>query len=991
MHHNIVTTQNKSLQIANYAIDECKADVISLNETRLAPSIKLRVADYIAERKDRNRKGGGVCLLIRPRLKYTRIDLSEFATVEAVAIELESPNGLDPLVIASYYNPPDKEISRAFLDFIAARSSRVVLVGDFNAHNYCWGHRHRDRNGDIILDFASDYEKPFLIVNAWDDTLAPTYVPVHHPERASVLDLVLTSELLEVEDFWVEQDENLHSDHMPIHVSVRFSARRAPVEKRAVELLNRKRFNEEFTRQLQKTETRLIDTTARIDEVAACLVTAAAEARRVATLTKQISRHTPLELPQAILNLIRRKRWARRKFRKSHVIDYKVLHNRLAAEIKRAIKAFKQKAWQDMCSELGQLRASESTFWRRLAHLSGEERGRRSIPKLKCTNGERINEPATVSNAFAANLATVFQPFEGPEYDETHREDIEDEVAASDLFTYPDSTLIVEPQLTTVEEVAELLKGIKGRGAPGEDGITNKVLKNLPVSCLMPIVDLINASIRLNYVPVQWKKAMVVMIPKPGKDHSDVNSHRPISLLSTISKLCERVILARLDAWQRDKITKYQCGFMRNRETKDQILRVMQIIQANLNTGKGNMVGMVFLDLEKAFDKVWHAGLLHKLNRLQIPAYLGRWIKSYLSDRSFIVKVGDAKSSAYPITAGVPQGSVLGPHLFNIFINDLVDFVFENTTKGDAGVGYEARGLALYADDTAVWKAGTKKALIEGDLQRALDLIAEWIFKWRLKVNTKKTVYNVFQSKDERTKLNLFYGATRDKLELDPCFRFLGVHLDTHLTMQPQVRYIKQRAQSKLNLMRRVSGQGWGVSPKLLIHTYQALIRSVIDYCPFTSLIASKTDVKTLEVIQNKAYRIATRWPRLQSNASMYRQYKAEPIAKRHKRLAVNYLTKRTATNPIVKELVDYYKVGPEHADGAAVPKSRAKAKRVRKTVLGRIFDAAAELAAAPRSLGPTPPAASALSSSATAASTAPNRPAASVAVAIAAAALVTQ
>jgi len=123
----------------------------------------------------------------------------------------------------------------------------------------------------------------------------------------------------------------------------------------------------------------------------------------------------------------------------------------------------------------------------------------------------------------------------------------------------------------------------------------------------------------------------------------------------------------------------------------------------------------------------------------------------------------------------------------------------------------------------------------------------------------------------------------------------------------------------------------------------------------------------------------------------MYRQYKAEPIAKRHKRLAVNYLAKRTATNPIVKELVDYYKVGPEHADGAAVPKSRAKAKRVRKTVLGRIFDAAAELAAeAPKSLGPSLPAASTLPSSATAASTAPNRPAASVAVSTAAAALVT-
>ena len=131
---------------------------------------------------------------------------------------------------------------------------------------------------------------------------------------------------------------------------------------------------------------------------------------------------------------------------------------------------------------------------------------------------------------------------------------------------------------------------------------------------------------------------VVTLIPKPTLGKRTINDYRPISLLFTISKICERVISDRFDEWinKESLISSNQNGFVRGRQTRDQILRIIQGTQGAFNIK--HQVGAIFVDKEKAFDRVWHSGMLCKLHVAKIPEYLGNWIKSYLQDRSFLVK-----------------------------------------------------------------------------------------------------------------------------------------------------------------------------------------------------------------------------------------------------------------------------------------------------------------------------------------------------------------
>ena len=181
-------------------------------------------------------------------------------------------------------------------------------------------------------------------------------------------------------------------------------------------------------------------------------------------------------------------------------------------------------------------------------------------------------------------------------------------------------------------------------------------------------------------------------------------------------------------------------------------------------------MGCTFIDIEKAFDKVWHLGLLYNINSLKVPCYLGKWLANYLTNRTFMVRIANCLSNAQNIKTGVPQGSVLGPTLFNICFNDIVNVLKDVD-------------IALYADDLSFWVASTSVNYINLKLQQNLGKIYEWMCKWRLKVSSNKTVSTLFNKENRfyQEKLNLKYSNVEISNEKNP--KFLGVTLDPGLRL----------------------------------------------------------------------------------------------------------------------------------------------------------------------------------------------------------------
>ena len=220
-------------------------------------------------------------------------------------------------------------------------------------------------------------------------------------------------------------------------------------------------------------------------------------------------------------------------------------------------------------------------------------------------------------------------------------------------------------------------------------GLSNKMLKAMSNITKDRILQLFNQCL-LNYsLPLNWKKSAITMILKPNNEANNIAAYRPISMTSCIARLFERVILQRLKKHldQNNILIKQQSGFRRGRQTRDNLIFLTQKVQEAFN--KGEKVLSIYFDVAAAFDKVWHQGLLFKLIKLKTPYYLVRILQEFLSDRSFMVKVGNNVSSERPIECGVPQGAVLSPTLFSVFIND----VPINDSKNEQTL--------LFADDIA--------------------------------------------------------------------------------------------------------------------------------------------------------------------------------------------------------------------------------------------------------------------------------------------------
>ena len=399
---------------------------------------------------------------------------------------------------------------------------------------------------------------------------------------------------------------------------------------------------------------------------------------------------------------------------------------------------------------------------------------------------------------------------------------------------------------------------------PGDpDEISPKLIKALGYHLVKPLTLLFNKSLQLGQVLCQWKMANVSAIFKgKGKDNDPTN-YRPISITSCLGKIMEKIIFKYLYNYlqEHEILTKYQSGFRPNDSTTNQLLEIYHIILENLDKGKD--IKFIFCDVSKAFDKVWHRGLLHKLNKYGISGNLHKWFESYVCQRQQRVINEGFKSTWMTTTAGVPRGSVLGPYLFLLYINDIVEKIKTN--------------IRLLANDTSLFTVIENQEsihLLNGDLCE----IAKWSEDWLIILNQTKTNSMTFTRKRETHWEDAKFNNV--VIKDNRTHTHLGITFSSDATWGDHIQNIYEKAATRLNIMRMLK---YDLDRKSLLKFYTSFIRPTLEYGNIIWDNCTKQQANLLESIQLDAARIITGLRKGTSHVILYKELGFCPLSERRK------------------------------------------------------------------------------------------------------------
>ena len=500
---------------------------------------------------------------------------------------------------------------------------------------------------------------------------------------------------------------------------------------------------------------------------------------------KVYSRSDPKSpISQAILDLIKEKRKLRRLYNNTQDANIKSTINKLQKEIKTKINLESTISWEKFCNSIS-LESDPKKSRRKITNFL-KPKGLRSYPTLKLGNKTAKTNPEK-AQLFAKSVERNFG-IESPLFRKSHFDRINkfveahsfhftplDSIHDSTTDTDDDSDLVadVDPD-TLVRIVRTELKNVK---APGIDNVYNIILKKaIGTGFYKLFARAFTISLKLGFIPYVWKVAVLCMLIKPDKLPSQTTSYRLISLLSAIMKLFERVIEKRLRKHLEDNgfFSKYQSGFSKSKSTNDHLFCLSQTIMQSFS--RGEHVIAAFLDVEKAFDNVWHNGLRYKIYQLGLPTKLCRRLFDFLVGRVIQVKIeGFLFLKVYP-KAGVPQGSNLSPLLFLIYVNDMPNPTHHQTNKSQ------------FADDAGQWAESKNIDLAAEYLQRDLDKLARWCAKWRIKLNPEKTKVIIFSKSRSAIRAEPALSLYGDLLSCYPHIKFLGITFDNRMTSQNTLR-----------------------------------------------------------------------------------------------------------------------------------------------------------------------------------------------------------
>ena len=330
------------------------------------------------------------------------------------------------------------------------------------------------------------------------------------------------------------------------------------------------------------------------------------------------------------------KRKAKKQAIGSRSLADKTRYNLLTSTCKKEIVAYNNDKWDNFVNSLNKNSLNSKPFWNKINKIkNNKDPSNREIPTI-IDNGIEFKSDEGKANFFSLRYSKIFCDSNDVRFNSIFRDNIEEYVDNFILTPDPEYRFFFG-----LGDLEKAIKSVNNKSSSGPDKITNKMLKNVSPEFKLLILELFNETIRQNSLPSIWKESVITMIPKKMKGSPNPKDYRPISVTSCLAKLCERLVLNKLNSFM-DKyklIVKQQSGFRKHRQTRDNIFILIQKITESFNRKKKVFGG--FFDIEAAFDRVWHNGLIFKMIKLKIPAQIILWIKNFLNERFFSVRINN--------------------------------------------------------------------------------------------------------------------------------------------------------------------------------------------------------------------------------------------------------------------------------------------------------------------------------------------------------------
>lgn len=447
-------------------------------------------------------------------------------------------------------------------------------------------------------------------------------------------------------------------------------------------------------------------------------------------------------------------------------------------------------------------------------------------------NNVEITDPVTVANAFNKYFANVGHNLAAtiPDLQKSPLDYLKNPLCNS-FYLFP----------TTADEIEREISNLKTNKASGPFSIPVTVLKMVKAIIAKPLEILFNASFLTGIVPDSLKLAHVIPVYKKDSQFC-LSNYRPISLLSIFNKLLERLMCNRLlNVFEKENIFyDKQFGFREKHATDHAVLSIVDRIQRAID--EQDFSCGIFLDFSKAFDTVNHTILIKKLDYYGIRGVAKTWFTSYLNNRQQCVTVNNVSSAPTSVTCGVPQGSVLGPVLFLIYINDFhaCSDLFE---------------FHLFADDANLFYRHQNLTSIQTNVNKELKNVHEWLCVNKLSLNIEKSNFVLFHPPQKKINNKVELNISDKSLKQDTCIKYLGILIDANLGWKPHIDYIAKKIKRGVGVLSKIR---YYVSTSILVNLYYALINPFLIYSMITWGSTYPSTLQPLCVLQRKTLRIMT-------------------------------------------------------------------------------------------------------------------------------------